>query len=218
MSRLRSHAQLYDYLDREFAWRLKELANLRVAMRGVDEIAEKSVVRATVCLAYAHWEGFIRCAALAYLEFVGLQRLKYNELASCFVVFGVKTHIHALIESRRAGITISAVEFFRNNMEQRAEISLPSLIDTESNLSSTAFENLVMTIGIDPGPFATRYHQIDEELLRRRNTIAHGEYLDIDPKECRQLVQDVISLLRQFKDSIENAAITKAYRAPAASP
>ena len=151
MSRLRSQAQLYDYLDREFAWRLKELANLRVAMRRVDEIAEKSVVRATVCLAYAHWEGFIRCAALAYLEFVGLQRLKYNELASCFVVFGVKTHIHALIESRRAGITISAVEFFRNNMEQRAEISLPSLIDTESNLSSTAFENLVMTIGIDPG-------------------------------------------------------------------
>jgi hypothetical protein len=217
MSKLRSDAQLHDYLDREFAWRLKELANLRVAMRRANGVVEKSIIRATVCLAYAHWEGFIKNAARAYLEFVGLHRLKYNELTSCFVVFGVKSHVRSLVESRKAGITISAVDFFRYQMDSRAQLSLPSLIDTESNLSSSAFENLSLAIGIDPEPFAMRFHQIDEELLRRRNTIAHGEYLDIEPEACRELVRDVISLLRLFKDSVENAAVTKAYRIPVAS-
>ncbi len=211
MTKLRTDTQLHDYLDEEFAWRLKELANLRVAMRRVDDIAEKSVVRATVCLAYAHWEGFVKRAASAYVEFVASQRLKYNELASCFVVFGAKMHLHSLVESRKASTRISAVDFFRYEMQNRARLSLPNLIDTESNLSSSVFDNIIVAIGIDRAPFEMRYHQIDEELLRRRNKIAHGEYLDLDPEPCRELTNDIIALLRQFKDSIENAVITKRY-------
>ena len=212
MTKPRTTNQLQDHLDGELAWRIKELANLRTAMRRVDDIAEKSVVRATICLTYAHWEGFIKTAAQAYVEFVGLQRLKYSELASCFVVFGAKAHIHALTESRKARLTKSAVEFFRNEMNGRANIAFNSLIDTESNLSSTVFENIALTIGIDPDPFSTRFHQIDEELLRRRNKIAHGEYLDLGADSCRTLVEDIIKLLRQFKTAVENAASTQSYR------
>jgi len=84
-------------------------------------------------------------------------------------------------------------------------------IDTESNLSSSVFENIALSIGIDPEPFKAKNNLIDESLLERRNTIAHGEYADLAPNDYRSLADEVIALMRDYKTAIENAAVQDKY-------
>ena len=85
-------------------------------------------------------------------------------------------------------------------------------IRTESNLSSTVFENIAMSIGVAFAPYAPFANLIDKSLLDRRNRIAHGEYLEVDEAGYSALADEVIKLLRMYKTDIENLASTGAYR------
>jgi len=59
---------------------------------------------------------------------------------------------------------------------------------------------------------------VDESLLKRRNRIAHGQYLEIEADAFDDLVEEVLELLRWFKTDLENALATQAYLRPAAPP
>lgn len=218
MTKIRTLNDLQDCLDKEFAWRLKELDNLKTLVRTHATVAQKTAIRSGICLAYAHWEGFVKRAAEDYIQFVSNQRLRYDQLADCFVVIGVKRHITSLNADGPATAAVGAVHFFRNDLADRAYLRLPGHVKTKANLNSEVFENIAVTIGIGTTDFASRYNQIDEALLGRRNRIAHGEYLDLDAEPCRDLIDDVIKLLRQFKNEIERVSSAEAYRVSGTSP
>lgn len=212
MTRLRTLSDLQDALDSDHAWRLKEIMNLRLAVRGDGGIGRATLVRAGVALLYAHWEGFIKCASLTYLEFVGNQRLKYEELSDCFVVFGAKRHLASLTESKSSAVNIAAVRFFLSSMDERANLNMTSAVNTESNLSSTVFENIATSVGVDCSAYESKFNLIDESLLKRRNHIAHGEYLDINSDDFIVLADAVTVLMRTYLNDVSNAASTGQYR------
>jgi hypothetical protein len=212
MSKLRTVNDLQDLLDMEFAWRLKEIADMKRAVRGSTGLSQDTLIRAGIPLFYAHWEGFVKATAEAYIRFVSLQRLRYSELTSAFVVFGVKRHLQSLAESRKAKVNIAAADFFATKFSERAQLSFASAIDTEANLSSGVFENIVLSVGISPTAYEARYNFIDTRLLDRRNRIAHGEYLDLDATSFRDLADGVIALLRDFKTDVETAASSGSYK------
>lgn len=210
--KIRSINQLQDFLDSDFAWRLKDISALNSAVKVSKSLSKSTVIRAGVPLLYAHWEGFVKTAFEAYVSFVSLKRLKNEELASCFLVFGAKRHIENLESSKRADINIEAVEFFRTKMSERYKLSLSSAVNTESNLSSGVFENIATSVGVDHTKYASRYNLIDSSLLNRRNKIAHGEYLELDSRSYRNLADDVLMLIRWVKTDIENAASNQTYK------
>jgi hypothetical protein len=214
MTKIRSVNQLQTILDKEFSWRLKEIANLRGAVRQQRSLSEKTLVRAGVTLLYAHWEGFVRAAAQAYLDFVNTQGHRYEELTNCFVALGVKKRLGELVETKKSAMHIAAIDFIRAAMGARAELSSKSAIDTRSNLNSAVFENIATTIGLDTAAYKSRFHLINESLLARRNRIAHGEYLDLDVEGWRTLADEVIFLMRQLKDDIENSASLSRFLRP----
>jgi hypothetical protein len=84
-------------------------------------------------------------------------------------------------------------------------------VATYANLNSERFIDLALSIGVDVVPYAAKRNLIDVSLLKRRNMIAHGEYLDIDHDAFIALCDDVITLLRQFKNDLENAIMLKTY-------
>ncbi len=86
MNKIRTLTQLRNFLDREFLWRLKEIADLKSSVRSSSSLRCKTLTRAGVPLLYAHWEGFVKNSSLGYVNFVSSQRLRYEELASCFIV------------------------------------------------------------------------------------------------------------------------------------
>lgn len=212
MSKIKTISQLQEVLDKEFSWRLKEIASLKIVVKTSDNLSKKTAVRAAIPLLYGHWEGFIKNASTYYLEFVNGQSLKYKDLQTCFVVFGVKRKINDLIGSKNSTVSISTLEFLRDEMNQRANLKIESAIRTEFNLSSKVFENIARSIGLSTSAYEPRYNLIDESLLNRRNHIAHGEYLDVDSEGFRGLADEILFLLRSYKTDIENAVTLEAYK------
>lgn len=213
MTKIRTVSQLQDSLDQGFSWRLKEIADLKITVKGNSTLGQTTVIRAGVPLLYAHWEGFVKQASQDYLNFVSCQRLNYGDLASCFVVFGAKKHITSVTTSRQTSKkSIEAVDFFRRCAGERADLVLSSAIDTKSNLNSDTFENIAMSIGVPIRTYDSYYNLIDVSLLARRNKIAHGEYLDLSAEDFRELSDKVAKLLRMYKTDIENLASLGAYK------
>jgi MAE_28990/MAE_18760-like HEPN len=206
MSKIRSLAHLQSFLDSEFAWRVKEIADLKFAVQSNKGLREATVVRAGIPLLYAHWEGFVKAAATSYLEYVNSQGKKYADLEDCFIIFGLKKHLHTLATSKKTKINLEALQFIRASMQEKAMLQIASAVDTESNLSSAVFENIATSIGIDSSKYQAKFNLIDESLLKRRNKIAHGEFLDMNAKAWRELADEILDLLRTFKTDIENAA------------
>lgn len=215
MSKIRTLSDLQDALDKALAWRIKEIAYVKSTARSSKSFAQAALVRAGVPLVYAHWEGFIKEASEGYLEYVGNQHLPFRELASCFVVFGIKKHVASLIKSKQASVNIEAIEFIRNSADRPANLSLSNAINTESNLSSVAFENIATSLGVPTDRYVSYANFLDRSLLERRNKIAHGEYLDVDSQAFEMLADEVLGLLRMYKTDIENLASTNAFRVAA---
>ncbi|MDF3135315.1 MAE_28990/MAE_18760 family HEPN-like nuclease [Pseudomonas extremaustralis] len=218
MSKIRTLSILQDSLDNGLAWRVKEIANLKISVRGSPSLSARTVVRAGVPLLYAHWEGFVKQASQDYLSYVTSQRLTYGELASCFVVFGTKKHLSTITSSRQASVNIEVVNFFRKCNTDRADLVLSNAIDTQSNLNSDVFQNIALSLGVPVNPYSSYFNLIDESLLARRNKIAHGEYLDLNEEDFRNLSNEVIKLLRNYKTDIENLASLGAYKINVAPP
>lgn len=210
-SGIRTLNHLQDYLDKESSWRIKEISDMKMAVCRIESLSKKTVIRAATPLLYAHWEGFVKNSAKAYLEYVDHQGHNYEQLASCFVVIGLKKTLRDITQSKKAKANIDAIEFIRNGLSNRSNLKLDSAIRTDANLNSVVFENICNSVGLSASGYETKYNLIDESLLNRRNKIAHGEYLDLDADQYRTLADEVVNLLRNFKTDIENAATLKAY-------
>ncbi|KQN09693.1 hypothetical protein ASE85_01715 [Sphingobium sp. Leaf26] len=211
MAAVRTLLQLQDAMDQELAWRIKEVGTFRVeSAKGGQK--SKAFTRAGVALLYAHWEGFVKRSAELYLEYVSNRGLKYEELMSCFIVFGLKGKLNTLVASRKSTPNIEAIEFIRGSLGDLAALKMAGAVNTESNLSSSVFENIAKSVGVSTTPYETKFNLIDSSLVGRRNKIAHGEFLDLKSGDFGPLVEEVLDLIRLFKNDLLNAAATEAYK------
>ena len=220
MNKIRTTNQLQDFLDHEFSWRLREIQDIRSAARtAAGAPSQKTFIRAGVTLLYAHWEGFVKASADAYVNYLSCKGLRNSELRSCFMALGLKSRIHVLLtSSSRSTASISALDVILAELEKPANLPVGNAIDTQSNLSSAVFMDIVGWIGLDAERYSTKFKLLDESLLKRRNRIAHGKYLELDQSAFDDLVNQVLELLRWFKTDLENALATEAFVKPATPP
>lgn len=211
MEKVRTLGEMQTALDREMAWRIKEIGVFKVGA-GSNGPQRKPFIRAGIALLYAHWEGFIKNSSEIYLSYVESRALPYRDLKSCFVVFGLKGKINTLVESRKSLPNIEAMDFIFSKMNETAKLQISSAVNTDSNLTSKVFSNIASSLDIDTSSYETKFHLIDSSLVDRRNKVAHGEYLDIKGSDFSSLVDDVLSLMRLYKTDIENAASLECYK------
>jgi hypothetical protein len=87
------------------------------------------------------------------------------------------------------------------------------LIDTKANLNYSVFADICVICGLSLQRMGVDETFLDVVLLKRRNSIAHGEDTLVGMDELDSLTDRTIAHMRSFKDAIENSVYLKSYQA-----
>jgi hypothetical protein len=217
MSKPYSEDDFSSQIIEDRSWRLKEISDLKNAIRRADESLQRVLLRALVTICYAHWEGYIRVAARKYLEHVALRKFQYEELDRQFRRNYFLPRLAALSTSRTSLTERCAlVDDILDSSDRRFSRPNETLINTKANLSSDVFADICLVCGIPTEPFTDKATFIDIILLKRRNEIAHGEDTFVAIDDLDDLADKTVALMRSFGDLLENRVYLKEYRAQVA--
>lgn len=201
-----------DFLDDSLAWRKQELSYYLLKIDG-NQKQSSALIRGGVPLLYAHWEGFIKEAAIGYLYFIDAKKKKINELRENFAAVYSKKRLNELVDSSKASTYVQAIRTIRTNEGHIFSVRPEKFINTQSNLSSKVLIEILITLGLNPDTYAIKQKVIDEKLLKARNEIAHGNYLSINSADYKALHLEVLDMIQTFKTELENAVNTDSYLA-----
>jgi len=213
---IRTLTELQEEMSAEFAWRKKELHQLKSMVVANENTPHRDLfIRAAITLLYAHWEGFIKRIGTAYLEFVANRRLTNDELSAPFLALSVGRLVRAVAAANTFQPCLDLVAFFRSKAASQCKINWKTGINTKANLKSSVFQEIVASLGLDYSRFATKEKLIDEKLLKNRNSIAHGRYSLVGFEEYLELHDEMYGIMQDFYNQIENSAFLGSYRKPA---
>jgi hypothetical protein len=210
--KIRSLDDVNRALADDLIWRKKELSALKFLVESKsDAESRKVLLRSAVALLYAHWEGFVKRASTIYLDYIRHQRLRYDELSPNFIALAAHEKLRSASVANRIRPHIEVATFFVTGLSSRS--TLPrDCIRTHGNLSSAILHDIAETLALDYAPYETKARLIDEKLVQSRNSIAHGEYLEFDLAEYIELYVEVLALMELFRNQVDNAASTGAFR------
>lgn len=212
--KVRSLTELAEFLASELAWRKRELTTLKVWLDRSRRQHESAIlVRAGICLLYAHWEGFVKSAAAGYLAYVATLGLKYRDLTPNFVALGLWSDISQAglsnLPTKRTALTTRLTL----GLSEPASINWEPRMDAGSNLNYGALNEILCAIGLDNKEYLMKKPIIDQKLLANRNAIAHGERQpEFALEDYFGLNDDIVQLVERFRTDIENAAATNGFR------
>jgi hypothetical protein len=216
MSKIRTTEQFIDFISNDISWRIKELAIIYSIVRTspANTLKSSTMIRSGVTVLYAHWEGFIKSASTAYLEFISRQDLSYKDLIICFRAISIreKIKIASFANTLKSEVLLEATDFLLNHQEDKCYLKWDKLINTQSNLNSSVLKEIIFSIGLDYTQFATKEKLIDNVLLHYRNNIAHGRGFYPSIEEFSDLYNEILILITIFRNNIENAAILENYK------
>lgn len=212
--KVRTVYDLQDLIDADLGWRKKELDALKSNIHSARSFAKDTALRSGVALLYAHWEGFIKNAATYYLCFISGQKHKYSELKPNFIAITIRNDLVLFTQTKKATLHTEIINRVFTIQQEKSQIPFENIIKTASNLNSSVFQEIMATIGLDDNGYELYFKLIDEQLLKMRNCIAHGdrlEELDLDEVKYKSLHEKIIILLNTFASQVLNAAILKEY-------
>ena len=109
---------------------------------------------------------------------------------------GSKIDMRARCELVDAIIDSDAVRFARVNDE---------IVNTRANLNFDVFSDICMVCGLNADLFSDKAAFIDVVLLKRRNSIAHGEETFVALGDLNEVSNETIALMRNFGDALEKS-------------
>lgn len=210
--KVRNNNELIDYLAGKKKVRKRELISLSQDLAKLGGKELDRVCRASVVLAYAHWEGFVKDAARAYVNFVSYKSRNLSDLSLNFQALACRQEIlTAQGATRRVKPHIVVTKRFIEDTSLSFQINAETAIDTESNLNSEVFENICTSVGIEysakwatDGPFM-------DDLFVNRCAVAHGELYSPDKKYAIEVLEFIIKSIDSFSTDIENLALLNKY-------
>ncbi len=218
MGNLKDCDKLIDKIDQELSWRKKELTQMKFIVSTASAENELTILRSSIVLLYAHWEGFVKRLLSLYLEHIVAQKLHNYELKPNFYALSLSSEFEQFKNTKKVSHYINLTNKILDSISDVPCIQCDKIIDTKSNLNSELFKELMALLDLDSSIHDTSFNLIDERLLARRNGIAHGEnrkrflltkdeYNDIH----NRIAQIMDDLATQIKDAAVNQSYRKAY-------
>jgi hypothetical protein len=212
MAKIRSAIHLQAALDSEIGWRVSELSNFKAAVSASSSLRKTVLLRASIPIAYSHWEGFVKNSASQFGSYLSGAGLFYKDVKPCFSGLAVMSLVQRIEGIKRKIATASAlVSDIQSYGDRPLVINLWPVVEDIGNLNFNAFEEIAQFLDINTLPYEARKNFIDESLIAARNKIAHGERLEVDEEGFKTVFREVNNLMRSFKTDIENSVSSKSY-------
>jgi hypothetical protein len=214
MSKPFSVADLSDQMDRDMNWRLKEFSDMKAAIGRADPVARPVLLRALIALMYAHWEGHVRLCSTKYFQHVALRKMPYDQLETQIYLNSFLVRLDSFFRSK--GTVEDKCQFVEDvlrSKDKRFSHMNAALLDTKANLNTDLLRDLCRICGIAFTEFEKNETFIDVLMLKRRNEIAHGEEVYLKEDEVDTLVEQVVNVMRLFRNLLENKAYDRSYLA-----
>jgi len=208
---------LESVLAEDLAWRKIELSVLSkslesAANRNSDSPESRALSRATVTLAYAHWEGYTKNALDAYCHFLSRRRLRLAELNDSLLT----AQAIRLLKRRASGdesVDKVLTELLRGNSTERLTLPRTEMSDTRSNLRHERLQELLGGLGLAFDRFVLVQNLIDVRLCDRRNSVAHGKSDFPDARDTLDLKNEAVQLMEDVRELLISASSEKTYYA-----
>jgi len=210
--KIRTTEQLQTVLDEDFVWRRKELSMIFTSIKSSKPKTLSTNLRIGVVILYAHWEGFIKNSAEYYLIFVAGKKLTYSELENNFIALSLKTRLREFELTNKNTIHTQLIDFLLGNLDVKASLPTENIIKTQSNLNSNILKEILSILGIDYSQFELKENFIDSQLLKIRNSVAHGQDPDITELDFYELYNEIINIMSSIKNEISNNASLVKYK------
>lgn len=210
---LRAAGRLQLYLNRQLTWRKKELTSLKFCVAKAQPADQPILLRAAIGLLYAHWEGFIKDSASAYLEHAAAQGLTFAKLRPHLRAIALRRQF--LESARSTGLSTrrSFFELLESGLDVQAKFSTRGVIRTRANLKADIFKDIMVGLGLDYAPFILKEKPIIDRLVSLRNAIMHGRGAPVDVVDYFTLHGEIVLLIDEFKSQLEGAAGKRTYAA-----
>ncbi|MGC9238532.1 MAG: MAE_28990/MAE_18760 family HEPN-like nuclease [Acidithiobacillus sp.] len=214
MTRPYTEQDLFGIFYSDLVWRMKELSDLKSAIRAADSVSSHVLSRALIVMGYAHWEGYVRTCARRYFEHLTLRRKTFLDYERQIYINRFLGRLDALYQSRSSiQDRCALINDILDGKVLRFTCIDQDLIDTKSNLNVGAIKDICIICGVESKLFEDNKTFIDLLLLKRRNAIAHGEQEFIPAVDIDDFVEKVLFIMRAFRDLLENKVCMKAYAA-----
>jgi len=93
-----------------------------VEAKNVSPQRHSALIRSGICILYAHWEGFVKLASNSYLEYVAMQKLRYDQLSSNFLALAMKTKLNEARDTNKPSLYIPVCDFFLSNLNTKCSL------------------------------------------------------------------------------------------------
>lgn len=195
-------------------WRIREISDLKNAIRRADQPLEKVLLRALVTICYAHWEGHVRISVKLYLTHIALRKHQYATLRPQFLKNYFLPRLSSLSTNNinMASKCLLLDEVLSSSNKKFSRVN-DDLVNTKSNLNSEVLRELCLICEVPTEDFQEHETFIDAILLKRRNAIAHGEDTFIAQSDLNEIADKTTGIMRLFGDALDNKVHLKTYMA-----
>lgn len=215
MSKPYTESEFSTQITADRNWRIREISDLKLAIKRGDQNLRRVLLRALVAICYAHWEGYVRFSARKYLEHIALRKFAYSTLDRQFLRNYFLPRLSALSTSKTSiAERCALVNEILDCSELRFSQVNDDLINTKANLNFDVFTDICLVCGVSVGLFKGSTTFIDVILLKRRNSIAHGEDTMIAFDDLDEIAENTIGLMRSFGNELENRVVLQTYKVP----
>lgn len=184
-------AEIRAELEDELGRRLDEIRFFKNQLSSFSSEEEQELFcKSLIVMLYAHFEGFWKAAFGIYVRSINQERLSCRDVVGQIAAASMNRLFKALANPK------SKSDFFRKNapddsklhrfarhsefaerlpeaLEKEVRMDVDELVDTESNLTPVVIRKNLYRLGFSHEEFKDEESKINE-LLRRRNDIAHG--------------------------------------------
>lgn len=211
--KVRSLGELEDQLDKDLAWRKREFTTLKLLVNSKRRHEKIVLMRASIAMLYAHWEGHIKFCSQVYLMYLKHIAPSYNQMTDNFIQMSLGEKFKEGFSIKRFTSQQEVFDYLTQQQDAKFDVNESVVIDTESNLKYEVIFNILGQLGLDTTVFELKENFINSKLLKCRNAIAHGDRLgDEDLEETHEeLEEELLVMIETFQNLVRNAAENKAY-------